>query len=281
MPSLSKQQVRIIATAVRNQSPQVKATSAWLMLAQEYGLGEVRGSHIVFSRQDYNIWREILVADCGYDPSQTTLAGNRTEIAAVTTNEKWSSESELVKRASVTALGGELVTRTGRCGIIPQVEYRVDISTLNPDDYDALLVLENYEAFLFVHQFQLPDPGHVLAIYRGHDMSARAVMTLLSRAGKTPVIGFTDPDPAGLAIVNDTRFFTHVVIPAIDSLTGAPSLADRFKNQLAARPHLKAQCSQRSDAFQRYANWILDTGFASSQEWLCSHSVPLRLITLD
>jgi len=281
LPSLSKHHVGIIVTAIRNQSVRVKATPAWLKLSQEYGIGDVRGSHILFSRQDYKLWRQILVADCGYDPSQTSLGGNRTETATYTANEKWSTQSELAKRASVTALGGDLITRMGRCEIIPEMEYRVDITALNPADYDALLVLENYEAFLFVHQFQLPDIGHVLAIYRGHDISARAVMMLLNRVGNTPVIGFTDPDPAGLAIVNDNQFFTHAIIPAIDSLAGAASLAIRFRKQLAARPHLKAQCSQRSGAFQRYANWIIDTGFATSQEWLCSQSVPLRLIKMD
>jgi len=280
MPSLTKQHVKIISTALKNQSSRVKATPTWRKLVDEYGLGEMRGSHIHLTRQDRKAWRELLVAECGFDPTQEGLSGNRTEVASRTPNEKWSTESVWANMVSVTALGGDLVTAEGRCGIVHGVEYRVQSAALQPSDYEALLIVENYEAFLFIHQFQLPELGHVLVLYRGHDATARAVMRLLERVAGIPIIGFTDPDPAGIGILVDNPRFTHALVPGITALASAPTLAERFALQLAARPRLKEQCTERSEDFRHYVDWVLEEGVAISQEWLLGHCVPVQIIPL-
>lgn len=280
MSALTKQQVKIIATALKNQTPRVKATSNWIKLVAEYGLGEVRGGQVHFSRQDYKTWREILMADVGFDPTQETIAGNRTEVASLTPNEKWSTESVWASMVSTTVIGGNLITTKGACGIVPGVEYRVGSNALRPGDYDALLVVENYEAFLFIHRFQLPELGHVLVLYRGHDVTSRVVASLLDSAVNKPVIGFTDPDPAGVGLLIDNKALTHALIPEAEDLSKAPKLTQRFADQLAARANLKAQSAERSEAFKCYVNLIVDKGVAISQEWLSSHRVRLRLVAL-
>ena len=181
---------------------------------------------------------------------------------------------KLEARASMvltTAHGSNLVTAGGERGIIPSVEYRVSIDSLRTSDY---------EAYLFIHQFQLPEIGHVLVLYRGHDTSARAVLTLLERVAGMPVRGFNDPDPAGVGILIDNKWFTHALIPDRSYLEDAPTLPTRFAGQLAVRPRIKEQCAGRSEEFRRYVDWIVDGGIAISQEWLCSHRTPIRLISL-
>src|SRR5690606_9142200 len=194
-----------------NQHRPTKATATWIQLVNEFGLGEVRGHHIYFSRQDYKAWREILAADCGFDPTQTVLSGDRTAVSKLTPNEKWSTESMWARRVSTTVIGGDLVTTTGRCEIIPGVDYGVDVNTLRPADYDAVLVIENSEAFFYAHLFHTPDLGHLLVLYRGHDYSARTVMTFLENSTDMPVIGFTDPDPAGAGLLKGHKLLTHAL----------------------------------------------------------------------
>lgn len=280
MPTLSKQQVKIIATAVKNQRPEIKATSVWLRLVAEFSIGRVDGNKIHFTRADYQQWRELLISSCGFDPTTTELAGNRTEVSRITHQEKWAPESELKKQLSVTALGGDLVTTQGRCAVIPEVDYRVNKAYLTPQDYNACLVIENFEAFLFIHQFNLPPLGHTLVLYRGHDHTARAVNEFLARAGGT-IIGFTDPDPAGLGILTDWPWLSHALVPRVASLEafeGLSSLHDRFISQLRKRPNLKEECANKPQAYQDYADWILNTGFAGTQEWLCSSGVGLEVV---
>lgn len=280
MPTLNKNQVRIIATAVKNQAPEIRVTPAWRQLVAEYAIGRVEGNKICFTRGDYQQWRALLVASCGFDPTETELTGNRTETAKITHHEKWAPDSELTKQLSVTALGGDLVTTRGRCNVLPEVDYRVNKAYLNPKDYDACLVVENFEAFLFIHQFNLPPLGHTLVLYRGHDHTARAVNEFLARAGGT-IIGFTDPDPAGLGILTDWPWLSHALVPKVASLEvfeGLSSLHDRFISQLRNRPNLKEERANKPQAYQDYADWILNTGFAGTQEWLCSRGVGLEVV---
>ncbi|BCD98650.1 DUF7281 domain-containing protein [Marinagarivorans cellulosilyticus] len=280
MPTLSKQQTKIIATAIKNQRPEIKATRVWLGLVAEFSIGRVDGNKINFTRSDYQQWRELLISSCGFDPTTTELTGNRTEVSRITHQEKWAPESELKKQLSVTALGGDLITTQGRCAVIPQVDYRVNKAYLKPQDYNACLVVENFEAFVFIHQFNLPTLGHVLVLYRGHDLTARSVNEFLADASDTPIIGFTDPDPAGLGILNDWPWLSHALIPKLTDLknfTDIPSLHDRFISQLRKRPNLREECADKPQAYRDYANWILNAGFAGSQEWLCSHGVGLEV----
>lgn len=280
MSKLSKQQLSLIATALKNRTGKITATKSWIQLATEFNLGELRDNSIHFSRADYQTLREITIADSGYDPSTTRLTGSRTEVSRITVNEKFSNESIIGRQVSCTAIGGPLIIGEQHSNIITGIEYRVDSTLIDHRHYDAVLVVENYEAFLFVHQFIVPDLGHVLVLYRGHDVSAAAVINLIDGITDFPLIGFTDPDPAGVGLLNDNPSFSHALIPDTEYLVEAPSVEKRFATQLAARPNIKKQCEGKNDNFRKYANWMVDKGFASTQEWLCSHSVPLILICL-
>ena len=280
MPSINKKQVKIITTAIKNQSHEINATSTWLGLVAEFSIGKVSGSKILFTRNDYKKWREILISSCGYDPLDIVLSGNRTEVASVTHHEKWASESELAKQLSVTAINSDIITSKGRCSVIPEVEYRVNKDHLNPRDYEACMVVENLEAFIFIHRFNLPTLGRALVLYRGHDVTTRAVNEFLERTQDVPIIGFTDPDPSGLGILNDWSWLNHALVPDVTLLAKAPSLHARFQKQLQARPNIKEEFGAKSLLYQKYANWIVDKGFAGTQEWLCSHYIPLQLLSI-
>tara|TARA_R110001583_G_scaffold195555_1_gene376098 strand:- start:276 stop:1121 length:846 start_codon:yes stop_codon:yes gene_type:complete len=280
LPSINKKQVNIIVTAIKNQAREIKATRTWLELVAEFSLGKVSANKIIFNRDDYKKWREILISHCGYDPIATTLQGNRTEVTKLTHHDKWAGESELAKQLSVTVIGGDLITANGRCAVIPEVDYRVNKEYLNPSDYEACMVVENFEAFIFIYRFNLPALGHVLVLYRGHNTTARSVTDFLQVVQGIPIIGFTDPDPAGLGILNDWNCFTHALIPDPAKIKAIPSLHDRFKVQLRARPNMKAELEGKSLQYEAYANWILESGFAGTQEFLCSRGIPLKMVKL-
>ncbi len=278
MPSINKKQVNLIVTAIKNQAREIRATSSWVELVAEFSIGKVSANKIIFTRDDYKKWREILISQCGYDPIDTTLSGNRTEVSKLTHNDKWARESELAKQLSVTTLGGDLITSKGRCSVIHEIDYRVNKAYLEPRDYEACMIVENFEAFIFIHRFNLPTLGHVLVLYRGHDTTARAVIDFLQEVQGIPIIGFTDPDPAGLGILNDGICFSHALIPDITTIEAVASLHARFQVQLQARPNIKAGFEGKSLQYQDYANWILEKGFAGTQEWLCSRFIPLKLV---
>jgi len=282
MPVLEKKHVKVIETVVRNDRREVKRTKLWDDLVSEYGIGRYKGDVILFSRSDLEAWIKIVSTKTGYDPLGENISGNRTEVSGQYRDEKWATEKMLPNRVLCTAIGGVLKSELGSSEVIPEVEYRIDYRKINPMDYDGVLVVENLEAFVFIHQFKLPDLGHILVVYRGNDESSTARKSFINKCEKgCPVYWFPDFDPAGLGMIMDASEVTHAILPKVSLLTKDDNLPSRYDKQIVMRPRLKEQASNFGQAFYELVVFLVNKGVAVSQERMCAKQISLAAIPIN
>lgn len=282
MPSLSQADVGIIGTVLKRRVERVELTVAWQRLHEEYQIGECVGRWLNLSRKDHRELSLLCMQLTGVDPLLGVSGQNRVDVASEAFNEKWGNGVVRDRRIFVSALNSDLILNYSSQAVLPKVEYRVHADDIQLDAYEALVVVENLGAYIHCQSFCWPDLGSALLIYRGHEgPEERAVLDLLSEhAGKKPIYAFFDPDPAGIGMVMDLPGVTHAIVPPLDMAIRKRRLQQRFDEQLAARPNLKQQSSDFSQAWQLYVNELIEFGVASSQEWLCSAGVRLESICL-
>jgi len=142
------------------------------------------------------------------------------------------------------------------------------------------VVVENLEAFVLWGQFNfLEQLRNSLVVYRGHDVSAKAVISFLNSLPiGIDVTVFSDPDPAGLEIIMSTPKVTSALVPVSIENFRKVSHKERFGGQLATMPNVKEKSLSFSEQFQKYVNTITKLGIAVTQERLCNQKSLLVLI---
>ena len=258
-----------------------RCTAAWRHLHQEYGLGRLIDNKILhWSRDDLKQWRGLVDAD--RPAHEAAQAGaDRTTISRYTANEKLANASVQDQRLFCHAINAPLYLTSGEQPVHPDIEYRVHHQSIEINHYAACLIIENLESYVYCQRFNWPGLPPTLVLYRGHDKSVQALRTLLnSRVESMDVYIFPDTDPAGISIAISTMEATHIIAPEVRSLDPKGLLRERFAVQLQRLPNLQSQVCGFSESFQSLVNDILQTGTAVSQEWLCAHEVPLKLIPM-
>jgi hypothetical protein len=260
---------------------QTRCTAAWRNLHQEYGLGSLVDNKILhWSRDDLKQWKTLV--DTNRPAHEAVQAGaDRTEVSQYTANEKLTTVSVQEQRLFCHAINAPLYLTCGEQQVHPDIEYRAHYKTIDINRYSACLIIENLESFIYCQRFNWPNLPATLVLYRGHDKSTRALQALLeSRDESVEVYIFPDTDPAGLGIAMGTKEVSHIITPDVRSLDPKGLLRERFALQLQRRPNLQSQEISFSDPFQALVADVLQTGTAVSQEWLCAHGVPLKLIPM-
>lgn len=283
MSSLSKADVGIIGTALKKRAERVDLTVAWQRLHDDFHIGRCVDRWLYLRRKDHRELSSLCVQLTGVDPVLGVSAGARTEVAAQAFDEKWGDGAVRDGGILVSALNSDLLLDQGTQAVLPRVEYRVQVDDIQIESYESLVVIENLDAYKNCQSFCWPDIGTALIVYRGHEgPEVRAVMKLLrEQAGERPIYAFYDPDPAGLGMVMDLPYVTHAIVPPLDRAIRKRRLQERFNRQLAVRPNLKQQSADFSHAWQSYVGELVDSGIASSQEWLCSARVGLMSICIQ
>ncbi len=259
-----------------------RCTAAWLRLHQEYGLGHrIDNKTLHWSRDDLKLWRGLVDAD--RPAHHAAQAGaDRTTISRYTANEKLTSASVQDNRLFCHAINAPLYLTSGEQPVHRDIEYRVHHQSIDLNRYAGCLIIENLESYVYCQRFNWPELPATLVLYRGHDRATKALKTLLNRRKNSMnVYVFPDTDPAGLAIAMSTAEATHIIAPDIRKLDPKGLLRDRFAVQLLRLPNLQSQVSSLSESFRLLVSDILKTGTAVSQEWLCAHEVPLRIIAIN
>lgn len=276
MPKLTKQNVQVIKRVLDTYATHAKLNQTWEYMHREYRVGRRDRNNLFFTPQDRAILQQIVLNDTGLDLHEAIPTGTRTAVAALAIDEKWADESIQQHRIYVSSkkpiqltdgvvhLGGDSVA---------WIDWRkLDIARI-----DTLVIVENIEAITHWPAFVLPDAlESALAIYRGHDISATAVVTLLAALPSTTrVIWFIDFDPAGLVIANSAVRCDGLVIPANPLSLEKHSHVERFNTQWSRYHSADAKLP---------ANWIslwnlmTTHKLAISQEALCATQTPLNLL---
>lgn len=220
---------------------------------------------------------EILERDFAVPPG-TRLADleglSRSETLSLTTNEKITRRSVRAARVAVKATPGRALKFCGSEIDLPD-GINLDISAehaLHFDDYDSLLLIENWEAFERLHRLSYDLPVELqgaLVLYRGqpHGYTIDAARRFSSNLGK-PVHVLPDPDPAGLHLAMTYPGFAGLALPPPETIRqiilAGRGVPERYLDQLPMVEQSLDNCT--SPVIQRYWAVFKETGRALPQE---------------
>lgn len=286
MSALSLRDLKKVMRVIKEAQSIVKATGALDQLFREHNIGRPGAAGWALCANDRSRLRAVVTDLNGLDPLTAHLDGSRMKLAEQgATDEKVARERPLATRVVCTALPGPIIYAGELLAAIPDVEYRLNTRRISVAAFDAVLSIENYEAFLDIHLLNWQSPGNTLVLYRGHDDSARASNHLISAfvsAGK-PVIYSRDVDPSGIQMTLRSPA-THALVPCESWRAEGKKLGlwQRAADQLLRLPKILQTVREDpslSPAYRDYASWVL-SGRAFTEEGLLSRSVLMDVIPI-
>jgi hypothetical protein len=190
----------------------------------------LQGSRLIFTPATKLRLRQALAKAEGFDLLQGLPESvNRLEMATHHSDEKLADVAPEANFLLATSRTGLLLRRgldkpteshSNRSGprafsLPPGLSVRLQVNDLDINGYDSIVVVENLQAFDHWHLARVADDlGKELVVYRGHDVTARAVLKLLSIA-KPFIVAFTDLDPAGLQIACTLPHVSKLLVPEL------------------------------------------------------------------
>ena len=282
MPELTKSTFNAISCVLKERKNKVKVLKLWRTVYDEFAIGRlvVEGTQtwLYFDVADREKLRTICIANTGKDPLGPTIQGLRSEMTGH--NEKWATESIQRHMVYCTSFKQAVYVSGGAFNLPAQAGLWLDYRNIDIARYERIIIVENLEAFIFWSEFNTPESiVGALVLYRGHDISAKAVQQFLTELSDTfHITVFSDPDPSGLKIILDTPYVSSALIPENVSRLKPQTNTERFAKQLAVNTAVKNKAQRFSAAFQIYVAVIVDSGIAISQEKLCHNKIPLKLI---
>nr|WP_294863800.1 hypothetical protein [uncultured Pseudogulbenkiania sp.] len=242
-----------------------------------YNIGQRVGTSLVFSDEDKEDIRKLLLATEGIDATTTAPDQwnglSRAESLAHGGNEKLTDASVRSDRVAVKALPGRSLLLDGQHVTLP-AGANLDLDwhwLVSNSSHATVLLVENWEVFDGIHQvtFNLSRSGeNPLVIFRGSPAYRQDHVMSLLNALSLPVFAFVDYDPAGLVIAQSLPHFSGLISPPSDDLEAALVTTknyQRYRNQLP-----EAQAVLNASIFpeiEKYWNLLQRHGKALPQEY--------------
>ena len=208
-----------------------------LQLVEYYNLGSVKGNSVHFTEKHKEEMRGWLT-DRGYSLVPVDLKElERSEVLAHTPHEKAGGRAVKHNRISVKALPGKAL-RLFNEDLHLHEGTHLDVfwPEIKQVRHDAILLVENYENFIGMHNTFFDFGGAYaspLIVYRGDKEESRVdyVLSFLA-AQQLPVLAFMDADPAGVLMASRLPYLVGMVTPSIERLTEQLSSAKTRRNDL-------------------------------------------------
>lgn len=243
MDELSSRDLQGINRVVTQAVAEVKLNRLWLYLHDEYGIGRKNGSNLQLTFKDHQRVREITQQNTRLDPILPLPFGSRLQVSKHTGNEKLFSEAPGRHHLLLNSPDGLLKLKHTEIPLTMGSSYRCDWRELELSQLDRIIVVENLQAFDYIQIAQLPEQLECAwVLYRGHDVSARAVIDLLNELPEScDIIGFADYDPDGFKILlSNIPRISHCLLPELSDNLFAMALGtqNRFRQQQAAMDYI-------------------------------------------
>lgn len=286
MSALSLRDFQKVQRIIKEAQSSVKVSGLLETVFREHNIGRPGTAGWLLNATDRSRLRTVVGRLNGLDPLDANPRGSRMDLARQgATDEKLARDRPLATRVVCTALPGPIAYAGELLPSVPDVEYRLDIRRFAVSAFDGVLSVENYEAFLAVHQINCLFQGNMLVVYRGHDDSSRGARELMDAFACTgkPVIYSSDVDPQGIQMALSSKA-THALVPcerwqneelssgywqrAADQLLKLPNIIQTVRNDLSLSP-----------PYRSYALWVL-YGRAFTEERLLSQAVPMQVVPI-
>ena len=211
----------------------------------DYNIGQRMGSSLIFTSNDKERIRKLLLATESID-AETTRPDqwdglSRAQSLAHGSNEKLTREAVRSGRVAVKALLNKPLLLDQRAIFLPSgANLDLDWHWVSSHcDHTSVLLVENWEAFDCIHNvnFDVSKAGtNPLVVFRGSPVYRQDYVVSLLRGLEIPVFAFVDYDPAGLMIAQSLPHFAGLIVPPLDDLGAALHITNnhaRYRSQLA------------------------------------------------
>lgn len=262
----SKQAFRSIKSALRRGAKEVTFNGIWKSLHNELVIGKVIGKKLYLSSSDRDALRQHIQTSIGLDPLLDEVSGDRLEVAALISDEKWATETVFGRQILVKRLCRSISLKSGDAATPPESALTVDPDLIQLPDNAVITVVENGAAFNQWHQVNT-DSDRVknsLVVYRGHGQDATRVRQWLNTLPESVnTVAAVDLDPSGLLIAVSLGA-DAVLLPAI--LDSIP--LDRYtrKSDTFDKQYAPAQRTQIPGSWHYIWDWMADNQVAITQE---------------
>jgi len=257
---IGKQVYKSVQRALKQRLPRVAINKTWQQIHDELAVGSRVGGYLELTTADRERLRSAVLQATGLDPLYDDLKGDRLAVASRSSNEKLATQpvfGEEIKlfrlQQPIPLVGGAAVTPPG--SYLTTGPKQLDTARL-----DTIVVIENGTAFLNWSQLRADaDIRCALALYRGHDDSARRVLDLLHELpNRVRIYAAVDFDPAGFRIAQ--------------SLGADALLVPENYPRILQESHLN-----KTEAFEKQNTKAADAnipdGWRSAWEWIHRHRI--------
>ncbi len=260
MQTLKAGEVRRVIALVKQRKSKVKQSPLWRSICADLGIGEssADGRWVNFSADDRALLCSAVRQQTGFDPLVDTLpdagSASRLEMAGAINQEKHARAAVGRDRLLLAVPCGELLVDGVAYKVPPGAAMWVNWQEVELAADQALIIVENKAAFLNWHRSKLPAAlKSAVAVYRGDNLEARALVSWLQTLPAKRVVGAYDFDPAGLAMAREQGVGAILV----------PSQPNRFLEQRGGALHKQ---SAFADQHRQHE---------SNRRWLCEAAEPL------
>lgn len=277
---VNKSFLMALLKALLQHKIKVPSKGLWKKAYDNYNIGtqdlsKSRVNYFITS-QDRSKIKDLLIAN-GIDPENDTPESlnkeSRTESSKKRTNEKLISKKVKEDYISIRITG---LNNTEDLSFTGMPYYKA-----LEMEFDYILVIENFETFIYVDVTLLPlpqDVGRVAVIYRGDkDSSPRGLTQFLNNwNNKSKVYYWGDFDPIGISIAISKEKYDAIILPFIDSKDMSEySKIDVYYRHESYMPKL-----EKNIVLSSFIEKMKNEKLAITQELLMSHDFPLVLLEL-
>lgn len=280
MDKLTGKHIQVLSRAYKAAKPLVKLTDLWCFLNMEYGIGCIDKNKLILGHTDYQQIRELIITEMGIDLSEPLPTGSRIDIARETGNEKLNAQAPGRHHILLNSHSGQLLINRKMVPLMERASYRLDWRMLT-EFPQSIIVVENLQAFDNFQTLNLPQIlSTAVVVYRGHNISSKAVIDFLNAApNSTQIVAFCDYDPKGFEIALTTTKVTHILLPQLEqAFTGTEGTRSRFDKQHDAITHFSNKPFPRN----LNAHWeeMMNKKRCVSQENVLAYSKVLEIFEL-
>jgi len=282
MDTLKPKDIQVLSRAVKAAKPIVKLTALWRHFNTEYGIGFLDKNNLNLSHSDYQHIRELVQNELNLDLFEPLPEGSRIDIARVTGDEKLNAEAPGRHHILLNSPSGKICINGLDIPLMTGASYRLDWREIDKNLLPkSIIVVENLQAFDYLQSFNLPASLlESIAVYRGHNISSKAVIDFLQAAPEnSQIIAFCDYDPKGFEIAVTTTRVSHILLPDLkQAFKGATGTRSRFDQQHAAVSSISNY--QLTDNLSDYWKTLLDQKLCVSQELILADAKELEIFAL-
>ncbi len=274
----SKQAFKSIQAALRRGAAEVTFNKIWKSLHNELSIGKVIGKKLHFSSSDREALRQHIQTSIGLDPLFDEVSGDRLEVAAHISDEKWATQSVFGRQVLVKSMCCNISLKTGDAVTPPDSALFVDPELIQLPQKAVITIVENGAAFNRWHEV-ITDSKKVkssLALYRGHGQDATRVSQWLGALPETiETIAAVDLDPSGLLIAASLGVDAVLLPEAFDLIP-----LDKRTRKLEAfdKQYMPKQRALIPGGWLHIWDWMADSQVAITQETMLVNKWSMALI---